>query len=325
MCNPENNMRLHVSALICFFILALPALAERKVEAISDEVREKYALDPYYKKLLNADGLLFLSSEKVPDEALQEAAYLIDQVLKGRDDLRVAIAKAEIRLVVMNQDEFTTDVPEHSRLGRQDKDWWDRRARGLGARGYRSAMSCGVENLLQFKGDPYDDENILIHEFAHVIDDVGLAAIDKAFEDKLKKAYKQAMGEGLWKTAYAAVNHSEYWAELVQIWFFCNPPKARHDHIDINTRAELKEYDPRAYALLEAVFGDNDYQYVFPKDRKDKAHLADWDFKNAPEFVWPDRLKNINTRKQQRPPRDRNQQKDDEPSSASHPCPCRDH
>jgi hypothetical protein len=286
-------------AVLSFLCLAaLPALAERKVEQVSDELRETYALDAFYTKVLNADGLVILGSDEVPDEAFLEAGHLIDHVLKGRDDIREAIAKAQIRLVIMNQDQFTTDVPEHARLANHEKgkDWWDRRARGLGATGYRTAMSVGVENLLQYKGDPYHDESILIHEFAHVIDDVGLAAIDKAFEEKLANCYQLAMKEDLWEGGYGRTNRSEYWAELVQIWFFCNPPKARHDHTDINTREELKTYDPRAYKLLEEVFGDNDYQYVFPKDRKDKAHLAQWDFDTAPSFAWPERLADINTR-----------------------------
>lgn len=276
-------------------LTAVPALAQRQVTAISDETREHYALHPYYKQILLADGLLIVSSDKVPAEGLEEAAYLIDQVLMGRDDLRKAIATAQIRLAIMNIDEFTTDVPEHAK--HTPKDWWDRRARGLGARGRRSAMSCGCENLLQYEGDPYSDESILIHEFAHVIDDVGLAMVDPAFEEKLKDAYKQAMAAGLWENAYAATNHSEYWAEIVQIWFLCNPPHARHDHIDINTREELKDYDPRAFALLTEVFGDNDYQYEFPKDRQEPGHFENWDFEKAPAFEWPARLKDINTRK----------------------------
>ncbi|MBX2851114.1 MAG: hypothetical protein KTR15_05140 [Phycisphaeraceae bacterium] len=295
--------RIHTSLTLALLLLLTlhPAFAEqakREAGPISDEVREQYALDAFYTKLLNADGLLFLGSDKVPDEAFEEAAYLIDQVLAGRDDLRKAIAKLEIRLVIMNEGEFTTDVPEHAGLKdhKMGKDWWDRRARGLGARGYRSAMSCGVENLLQYKGDPYSDENILIHEFAHVIDDVGLAEIDKGFEDKLAENYKLAMEEGLWEGGYGQTNRSEYWAECVQVWFFCNPPKARHDHTDVNTRAELKEHDPRMYKLLEEVFGNNDYEYTFPKDRKGKAHLSEWDFDKAPSFEWPERLKNINTR-----------------------------
>ncbi len=296
----------HLVVLLLVSLIAYPALAERQVGPISDEIREQYALDTYYTKLLNADGLLFLGSDKVPDEAFLEAAYLIDHVLDGRDDLRKAIAKLEIRLVIMAENEFTTDVPEHRRMANHEngKDWWDRRARGLGARGYRSAMSCGVENLLQYKGDPYHDENILIHEFAHVIDDVGLAEIDKAFEEKLANCYEMAMKEGLWEGGYGRTNRSEYWAECVQVWFFCNPPKARHDHTDVNTREELKTYDPRAYKLLEEVFGDNDYQYVFPNARQDKAHLAKWDFDNAAEFAWPKRLKNVNTRPKPKPKKD---------------------
>lgn len=305
----------HLASLLLMSLITLPTLAERKVQTVSDELRESYALDAFYTKVLDADGLLLLGSDKVPDEAFREAAYLIDEVLKGRDDLRKAIAKAQIRLVIMNQNEFTTDVPEHARLAKSNKgkDWWDRRARGLGATGYRTAMSVGVENLLQYKGDPYHDESILIHEFAHVIDDVGLAAIDKAFEDRLAENYKLAMKEGLWEGGYGQTNRSEYWAEIVQVWFECNPPKARHDHTDINTRAELKDYDPRMYKLLEEIFGENEYKYAFPKDREEKAHLAQWDFGKAPSFKWPERLKNINTR-----PKKQNEQQQ---TSVSHPCP----
>lgn len=308
----------YLASLMLVLLFALPALADRKVQAVSDEVREQFGLDPFYEKILNADGLLFVGSEKVPDEAFQEAAYLIDQMLMGRDDLREAIAKLEIRLAIMSHDEYTTDVPEDRHLatdkGGKRKDFWDRRARGMGAyKGFRDAMTCGVENLLQYKGDPYHDENILIHEFAHVIDDVALAEVDKAFEDKLAKNYKLAMQEGLWEGGYGQTNRSEYWAECVQVWFECNPPKARHDHTDVNTRKELKEHDPRMYKLLEEVFGDNDYKYAFPKDRKDKTHLAKWDFDKAPVFEWPERLKDINTR-----PKKNKEQKQ---TSISHTCP----
>src|SRR5262249_42442889 len=42
--------------------------------------------DPFYKKYLSAHGIPVLSSEKVSDRALQEAAYLINHVLEERPD-----------------------------------------------------------------------------------------------------------------------------------------------------------------------------------------------------------------------------------------------
>ena len=46
------------------------------------------------------------------------------------------------------------------------------------------ATSCGEENLLCMRGDPYATENILIHEFAHTIHQIGLAQVDATFQNR---------------------------------------------------------------------------------------------------------------------------------------------
>ena len=51
---------------------------------------------------------------------------------------------------------------------------------------------------------------------------MGLSDVDKEFDSRLKKAYDEAIRQGLWKNTYAATNHKEYWAEGVQDWFDCN-------------------------------------------------------------------------------------------------------
>ena len=72
----------------------------------------------------------------------------------------------------MAHDELTTEIPEYRDL---IPDFYcDRRARGLGPTGVRPTTSCGEENLLNFRGDPYATESILIHEFSHVIHLLGL-------------------------------------------------------------------------------------------------------------------------------------------------------
>src|SRR5260370_1668346 len=102
--------------------------------------------------------------------------------------------------------EMTTDLPEHSDL--TPKEYWDKRARGLGATPARPAVSCGEENLLNLKGDRYNKENILIHEFGHVVHEMGMDGIDPDFDGKLREAYKKAMDKGTWKDTYAATNHN---------------------------------------------------------------------------------------------------------------------
>jgi hypothetical protein len=242
---------------------------------------------PFYKKYISATGYPIISSEKVSDYALKEAAYLVNLMLAERPDVREAMIKSESRLAIMAPDEFTTDIPEHAHLS--PKDFWDRRARGLGGSETDPVCSCGEENLLGFPGDPYSTENILIHEFAHNIHLRGLIRIDETFDPRLKKAYASAMEKGLWKGKYAATNDREYWAEGVQSWFN-NNREPDHDHNHVNTRVELQEYDPGLAALCEEVFGKTELFYTKPETRL-VGHLEGYDPSKAPTFKWPDRLK----------------------------------
>src|SRR5690606_20483486 len=124
----------------------------------------------------------------------------------------------------------------------------------------------------------------------HVIHEVGMAGVDPTFDVRLKAAYDAALTEGLWKGCYAAINRSEYWAEAVQSWFDTNREND-HDHNHVNTRAELREYDPRLAKLCEEVFGDGEWRYQRPADRQPSSpHLAGYDHQHAPRFAWPAEL-----------------------------------
>jgi hypothetical protein len=237
-----------------------------------------------YAKFVSAGGFPVLGSAKVSDFAMLEAAYLVTRMLAPRPDVRDALAESGCRFVVMAPDEFTTDVPEHSDL--KPKEYWDRRARGLGPTRARPAVSCGEENLLCLPGDPYAAENILVHEFAHAIHLMGLNRIDRQFDKKLKAAYDKAMADGLWKGKYAATNKEEYWAEGVQSYFDTNRPPD-HDHNHVRTRAALEKYDPRLFALIDETFRGNEWRYVRPRDRKAAGHLTGFDPKAAKRFRWP--------------------------------------
>ncbi|MCS6859973.1 MAG: hypothetical protein NZT92_06605, partial [Abditibacteriales bacterium] len=274
--------------LMTAFLLSQATGEVLKVSLPPEDLRARLNLSPFYKKYLNAGGLPVVSSEKVSDFALKEAAYIVQQMLAGRQDVLDAIAQQKVRLVVMAPTEMTTDIPEHSDL--KPKDYWDRRARGLGATTARPAVSCGEENLLEYAGDPYAAENILVHEFGHVIHEFGMKAVDPTFDRRLKEAYEKAMRAGRWKNTYAATNHHEYWAEGVQSWFDTNRENdSVHNHVD--TRAELKGYDPELAQLLHEVFGDRAWRYVKPSKRQPPSpHLVGYNPKNAPQFQWPARL-----------------------------------
>jgi hypothetical protein len=250
------------------------------------EPPNEFGLPAFYKKYIEANGYPVVSSGKVDDYALKEAAYLINLMLANRPDIKKAMVKSGSRMVVMAYDEYTTDIPEHSKL--EPKDFWDVRARGLGGSREDPVCSCAEENLLAFEGDPYSSENILIHEFAHNIHYRGMDRLDSTFDARLQVCYDKAIEGGLWEGKYASVNHAEYFAEGVQSWFN-NNRQPDHDHNHVDTREELQQYDPGLASICEEVFGDTQLVYTKPTTRL-TGHMSDYDPSRAPRFVWPKRL-----------------------------------
>jgi hypothetical protein len=233
------------------------------------------ALDPFYKKHLDCAGLPIVASEKVPDAALHEARRLVLKMVEKRPEALPAIVRAKVRVAVMAKSEVTTDIPEHATLS--PKDYWDKRARGLGATRARPAVSGAEENLLGHDDDRYRGESIFIHEFAHTLHKFGAAALESDFDARLRAAYEAAIEKGLWKETYAAENPSEYWAEGVQSWFDANiegsapglspgdPSKGKSSiHNDVDTREELRRYDPALAALIAEWLPDDDWRYAPP-------------------------------------------------------------
>ena len=277
-------MKTATSLFLALIALAASAGEPPRVAPVPDALREELHLAPFYKKHVRADGVPIVSSGKPSDFALLEAAWILTQMLAGRDDVLAAIVQNKVRLVVMSSNEFTTEVPEHSDM--KPAAYWNRRARGLGATQERPAVSCGEENLLCYPGDPYAAENILVHEFGHVIHEMGMNSIDPTFDRRLRETYEAAKSEGLWKGTYAGSNYHEYWAEGVQSWFDTNDAN-NAEHNDIDTREKLKRYDPRFAKLLAGVFRGNEWCYTRPAKHAGETHLAGFDAAKSPRFTWP--------------------------------------
>lgn len=285
-------------SLVCFACLWISAFAAEppKVSSVPLKVRAQFALSPFYSKYLDASGLPIVASAKVSNYALYEAHYIVEQMIGYRPEVLAAMGHNNVRLAVMSPDQMTTDLPEHSDL--TPKDYWDKRARGLGATEARPAVSCAEENLLGYPGDPYPAENILVHEFAHAIHERGMNSIDPTFDQRLHAAYDAAVRDGLWKNTYAGSNYHEYWAVGSQCWFDCSRENDA-DHNFVNTRAEVKTYDKRLAALLLEVYGEREWRYVPPAKRTPpSSHLAGFDVAKAPTFQWPDRLISADERAQ---------------------------
>lgn len=277
------------------FQLGLIFMVAGSLSAATAAADEKYPVtappaelkaDPFYGKYVDAGGYPILAAASVNDYALKEAAFLIEQMLANRPDVKQAMISSGSRMLIIGYDQYTTDLPEFAHF--QPKDYWDARARGTGGSQTDPYCTCGEENLLAYPGDPYVAECILIHEFAHNIHLRGMVRVDPAFDDRLKAVYDAAMEKKLWAGKYASVNHHEYFAEGVQSWFNNNRPPD-HDHNHVDTRAELQQYDPDLAKLCEEVFGKTEIVYTKPGTRL-KDHLAGYDPSDAPTFAWPERL-----------------------------------
>lgn len=264
------------------------AADELRVAPVPAHIRAEFRLSPFYAKYVDAGGMPIVASAQASDFALLEAHFIVEQMIGSRPDVLAALARNNVRLAVMAPDEMTTDIPEHSDL--TPKDYWDKRARGLGATEARPAVSCAEENLLGYPGNPYPAENILVHEFAHAIHERGMNTVDPTFDGRLQAAYAAAQHAGLWKNTYAGSNYREYWAVGAQCWFDCSRTNDA-DHNQVGTRAAIKTYDPRLAALLSEVFGDRPWRYLPPAKRSPPSpHLAGFDISKAPTFAWPARL-----------------------------------
>ena len=294
-------MRLLRANLIAILVAAtaLAARSELRVAPVSGAVRKTFKLSAFYQKYVDLHGFPIVGSSNVSDYALLEAAWIVDHMLAERTDILQTLASNNVRLAVMAATEYTTDIPEHSDL--KDPAYWDRRARGLGATRSRPAVSCAEENLLAYPGDPYSTENILIHEFAHAIHEMALTTGPRAIDAKLRATFRKAKEAELWKGTYAGSNVSEYWAEAVQSWFDTNRENdSAHNHV--NTRDELRAYDPDLAKLCEEVFSDRPWRYSKPATRAaaDRRHLNGYDPSTAPRFQW--RKPSSQTQTQERTP-----------------------
>ena len=237
-------------------------------------------LDPFYRKYVDAGGIPVVSSEKVDDTALLLARDIVNGMLQKRPDIRAVMVERKSRLLVMDQTEGETDLPERRdwkkpaiddrRLTARererynepggiasmtDKQYWDGRARGMGG----NITSCAEENLLGLPGTRYFGEHITVHEFSHNIMGA-LRVADRALYDQIQPAYEAAKAKGLYRDhrgreQYAINTAAEYFAEGTQWWFWSNiefydnTTKKR-----IQSPDDLKAYDPALFAILEQIY-----------------------------------------------------------------------
>lgn len=251
----ESRMKLHLASGGGFAMKLELCPLRGRVTAVP----EGKGIPSFYKKYIETEGLYVTSSERVSDEALLKACDIISLMLAKRPDVKAHMVKRGCHVMVIGKDEETCDLPEFAHICNCEDSikYWNWRARGFGgAPEDELSSSCGEENLLALPQDKYVGENILIHEFAHLIHTVGIVGVEPGFNDRLETLRQNAIRKGLWKDTYAVSNKEEYFAECVQSFFNCNryADPANGVHNWVNRRAKLKSYDPDMYRLLQEYF-----------------------------------------------------------------------
>ena len=219
-------------------------------------------------------GLNVVSSGAVSDAALLETALTVAKMCGGKSIRNCEqTAKEGVRVAVIGANEVTRDIPEYAWLPASPWNGY----RGIGATSHTPVVSCAEENLLcwgQGK-DPYNGENICVHELAHSLAGSGgtlgarnLIDPTQDINVALKAQFKTSVTEGgLWSNTYAGSNFQEYWAEGVQTYYGIQqdgPNGGNGIHNDILTRAQLQQYDAGITDIIKR-FVPADATFTCPK------------------------------------------------------------
>jgi len=221
----------------------------------------RLALDSFYQKYLDANGIPVVASVNVSDEALRQACVITSHLTRKRDEIRNSMQSKKLRVAIIGVDELTLDIPEYSDLPANSARNWNQE-RGEGATQIRPVCSAGEENLLCLTNDRYAGESILVDTLAYAIHDFGLSIVDAGFDAQLNTAYQTAIGAGLWQGTMAGQDTTFYFAEGVQDWYDTNNQASPADgvHNSVNTRAELEVYDPALAAIVAEQFALDDWR-----------------------------------------------------------------
>jgi hypothetical protein len=214
--------------------------------------------DPFYQKYINADGIVIVSSENVPDAALIAARRTVLHMLSTRPDIHQAMLPNHPRISIMAVAETASDLPEFDTGA--DGQW------GLGQ------MLGDPTTLVSVRGVCYEGNaeyraNFLAHELVHMIQNLGWPTTDPEIEDEIYAAYLAAVEKGLFAAPvdeslgidpYDAYGDDEYLTHGVNAWFDLNETLPG-PWVDVQiggsgppsgTRDQLRENDPVLYEII---------------------------------------------------------------------------
>jgi hypothetical protein len=272
------------SILVLFSLVALFSAACTTEKDSSEGVEERIApfplvetgdsiipppkgVHPFYKKYINADGVVIVSSENVPDPALLAARKFVLFLSSKRPDVHKAMLMHNPRISIMAINETASDLPEFG--PRSDGEW------GLGQMPGDPTTLVSVKGIC-FPGNNDYFANALIHEFVHMIHNMGMLEAEPEVLNEIYEAYLNAIKKGQFIppkdeplegiTLFDAYGDDEYFTHAVNAWYDLNESwpgpwmdvKISEKGPPSGTNAELKERDPQIYAVISRFFPEYD-------------------------------------------------------------------
>jgi len=214
--------------------------------------------DSFYKKYINAGGIVIVSSERVPDAALIAARRTVLHMLSIRPDIHQAMLPNHPRISIMALSETASDLPE---FGPGATGEW-----GLGQM-LGDPTTLVSERGVCYEGNSDYRANLLAHELVHMIQNLGWPTTDPEIEDEIYAAYLEAVDKGLFAAPadeplgidpYDAYGDDEYLTHGVNAWFDLNETLPG-PWVDIQigesgppagTRRQLLDNDPKLYEII---------------------------------------------------------------------------
>ena len=225
-------------------------------------------VDDFYRSTCDQTGIAIVAGEDVEAAALEAAADRVSALLANRPELAEAIASSVDHVAIIGRDQRITNLPDFEELYTIHPGTnWNRLGRSFPGTEEIPVPAGAEENLLCLEADRYEGEDMFIRDFGWAIRRFGIATVEPALDRAIEDAYGRAIAGDLWRNTVAEVNSDTYWAEGVQSFFDANNEERDEDdqiHNQIDTRDELRSYDPGLYRVLVDVFGESEWRADCP-------------------------------------------------------------
>jgi hypothetical protein len=225
------------------------------------EVADRTALTSPVQRVVH--GIVIIAPAGAHVAAVEQCAQIVELEIGRNRHAQRKLREAKTTIVIIPARLRMTDISPFDSLRGQStfdgRDWSTvRGSGGTRAPDGTTAIAVAEENLIKVSGvkSSYPDGySIGMHEFAHIVEGMGMTRAQKARLEQLFERRQRAAGDADSKYTddYAASNKREYFAQCTNAFFGKNAGGTVKDP-NHNGREWLRTHDPEMYAFLVELF-----------------------------------------------------------------------